>query len=143
MNLRRALVAPAVALLLVASLAACSAAPASPSGAPSAPSAPSTPPPVLALAGTTWSGTDSLGDDTTFMFHPTGSIGVAFGSNRYDDPLDTWTLNGTALAIDVYIDKTRGIAHYTATVAAGASALALSAAYQGSGTTFTLNLARK
>lgn len=58
------------------------------------------------LAGTTWGGTDSDGDDWVFELQSDGTVAVTFNGSRYDDVTDTWTLSGTTLDIHtVFVDS--------------------------------------
>jgi hypothetical protein len=54
------------------------------------------------LDDTSWAGTDSSSTDTTFTFHAGGSTAVSFNGNAYDDPADTWALEGSTLTITIY-----------------------------------------
>jgi len=69
------------------------------------------------LAGTSWSGTDSDGDATTFDFDADGTVGVTYNENSYDDPGDTWSLSGSTVTISVFINADTGTAVYTGDVA--------------------------
>lgn len=58
------------------------------------------------LAGTTWSGTDSDGDDWAFEFQGDGTVAVTFNGSRYDDASDTWAISGSTLEIHtVFVDS--------------------------------------
>jgi hypothetical protein len=65
------------------------------------------------LVDTSWSGTDSDGDATTFVFQGDGTVAVTYNDSSYDDPTDTWSIDGTAVTITVFLDDTRGNAIYT------------------------------
>jgi hypothetical protein len=57
------------------------------------------------LVGTTWSGTDSDGDDWGFEFQADGTVGLTFNGSSYDDDTDTWSVSGQTLAIHtVFVD---------------------------------------
>jgi hypothetical protein len=68
------------------------------------------------LVDTSWSGTDSVGDDTTFVFQSDGTVAVTYNDSSYDDPSDTWSVDGTAVTVTVFIDTDRGNAIYTGSV---------------------------
>ena len=68
------------------------------------------------LNDTDWAGTDSEGTDTTFTFHEGGSTAVSFSGNAYDDPGDTWELDGTTLTITIYNVEGVGDATYVGEV---------------------------
>jgi hypothetical protein len=120
---------PALALTAVLALTGCSllspSVPTNPSSAPTAET-----PSVTAdeLDDTSWAGTDSEGTDTTFTFHKGGSTAVSFSGNPYDDPGDTWALDGSTLTITIYNVEGVGDATYVGEVtdAAGPIDLALS-----------------
>jgi|GEM_PF-915384 hypothetical protein len=60
---------------------------------------------VEELVNTTWSGTDSDGDDWGFEFQSDGTVGLTFNGSSYDDDTDTWGLSGTTLRIHtVFVD---------------------------------------
>ena len=63
------------------------------------------------LVGTTWSGTDSDGDDWAFEFQQGGGVAVTFNDGQYDDDSDRWVVkNGT---IDIAIAFDTGVANLT------------------------------
>ena len=68
------------------------------------------------LNDTSWAGTDSEGTDTTFTFHTGGSTAVSFSGNEYDDPGDTWALDGNTLTITIYNVEGVGDATYVGEV---------------------------
>lgn len=48
------------------------------------------------LAGTTWSGTDSIGNQMTFTFNADGTIDFSdFNGGPYDTASDVWTVSGS------------------------------------------------
>ena len=108
---------PALGLLAAFVLAGCSLL------APQTPVEPTTPPvdeetvSVEDLNDTNWAGTDSEGTDTTFNFHEGGSTAVSFSGNEYDDPGDTWALDGNTLTITIYNVEGVGDATYVGDVA--------------------------
>ncbi len=65
------------------------------------------------LVDTSWSGTDSDGDATTFVFQSDGTVAVTYNDSSYDDPSDTWSVDGTAVTVTVFLDADRGNALYT------------------------------
>ena len=120
---------PVLGVLAAFTLAGCSLL------SPSQPTTPDTPdtPDVPAVSvedlnDTSWAGTDSEGTDTTFTFHEGGSTAVSFSGNEYDDPGDTWELDGTTLTITIYNVEGVGDATYVGDVTdpAGPIDLALS-----------------
>ncbi|MEO7896915.1 MAG: hypothetical protein ABIR65_06425 [Pseudolysinimonas sp.] len=68
------------------------------------------------LNDTSWAGTDSEGTDTTFTFHEGGSTAVSFSGNEYDDPGDTWALDGSTLTVTIYNVEGVGDATYVGEV---------------------------
>src|ERR1700712_778015 len=110
---------PVLGLAVAASLAGCSLL--SPSAAPSTGAQTQAPagPAVTAtdLADTTWTGTDSAKIPTTFTFHANGSTAVTFGDKDYDDPSDTWAVDGSVLTITIYNIQGEGDATYTGPLA--------------------------
>lgn len=108
---------PVLGVLAAFTLAGCSLL------SPSQPTTPDTPdtPDVPAVSvedlnDTSWAGTDSEGTDTTFTFHEGGSTAVSFSGNEYDDPGDTWELDGTTLTITIYNVEGVGDATYVGEV---------------------------
>src|SRR3954467_3076044 len=69
------------------------------------------------LADTTWTGVDSAKIPTTFVFHADGSTAVKFGSKSYDDPGDTWAIDGNVLTVKIYNIQNEGDATYSGTLA--------------------------
>lgn len=63
---------------------------------------------VIDPTGTTWTGTDSAGDATTFVLNADGSADVTYGANSFDEPTDTWSVTDGVLALDIHIDATAG-----------------------------------
>ncbi|GAA2174649.1 hypothetical protein GCM10009846_21410 [Agrococcus versicolor] len=54
------------------------------------------------LAGTTWSGTDSIGNEMTFTFADDGTIDFSdFNTQTYDVPTDTWSMDGSNVEITI------------------------------------------
>jgi len=110
---------PVAGILAAFALGGCSLL--SPAAAPV--TAPTTQAPVLPtvtadeFADTTWSGTDSGQIPTTFTLHKAGSTAVVFGSSPpYDDPADTWTLDGNTLTVTIHNITDEGDATYTGQV---------------------------
>ena len=50
---------------------------------------------------TTWAGTDSDGDDWEFTFQEDNTVALVLNDQPFDDPADTYSLNGTSLSITV------------------------------------------
>jgi hypothetical protein len=118
---RRRATIPVAGLLVAFALAGCSLLPAAVT-----PESPITQAPVVAtikaadLADTTWTGIDSAKIPTTFLFHADGSTAVKFGSKSYDDPGDTWAIDGNLLTVTIYNIQNEGDATYTGTLATAA-----------------------
>lgn len=53
------------------------------------------------LVGTTWSGTDSDGDDWTFEFQADGGLAFGYNDGEYDDDTDRWTVENGQIAIAI------------------------------------------
>jgi hypothetical protein len=53
------------------------------------------------LIDTTWSGTDSDGDDWVFEFQEDGTVAVDLNGSANDDDRDIWTVSGTEIVISV------------------------------------------
>ena len=98
-------------------------------------------PPGNALAGTTWSGVDSLDRETTFHFQPDGTVLVTYAGDTFDDELDVWKLTGTSVTIDIYQGDAAGTATYVGEL--GASNLVLDATTDASDEAFTLRLSEQ
>ncbi len=116
MNTLRKASLPALGLLAAFVLAGCSLL------SPQTPVVPTTDPePVPSITvedlnDTSWAGTDSEGTDTTFTFHTGGSTAVSFSGNAYDDPGDTWALDGSTLTVTIYNVEGVGDATYVGDV---------------------------
>src|SRR5262249_10575272 len=78
------------------------------SAAPSASPPPVTPRAPQSIEGSTWSGSDSDGDDYVFWFEPRSHLRYRSPTGTYDDPTDTWTQDGAK----VHIEMTGGYAVY-------------------------------
>ncbi len=89
---------------------------------------------------TTWVGTDSAGEATMFVLNDDHTVDVSFESVGYADPNDTWVVESGVLAVEVYIDETRGAARYTATWDPATATLAATATTTLSNETVTLTL---
>ena len=74
------------------------------------------------ITGTTWSGTDSLQRPTIFTFDADGTVDVTYFDDSFADELDTWKLEGTTIAVTVYVSEDAGSAVYTGDVELGTSA---------------------
>ncbi|MBX3116149.1 MAG: hypothetical protein KF808_02255 [Cryobacterium sp.] len=70
---------------------------------------------VIDPAGTTWIGRDSGGDDNSFTLNPDGTVSVAYGTNSYSYPGDTWYVRDGILRMEIYLDETNGLAEYVGT----------------------------
>jgi hypothetical protein len=134
---------PAIGLLAAIALTGCSLL---------SPSTPTQPDPVETtqapaftaddLNDTSWAGTDSEGTDTTFTFHAGGATAVSFSGNDYDDPGDTWALEGTTLTITIYNVDKKGDATYTGTVTDPAGPIDLSLSFSDVDETRTLTITK-
>jgi hypothetical protein len=117
MKILRTATLPAVGLLAAIALTGCSLL---------SPTTPTEPTPVETtqapsvtaadLNDTSWGGTDSEGTETTFTLHASGSTAVSFSGNEYDDPGDTWKLDGSTLTIVIRNVENVGDATYTGDV---------------------------
>lgn len=143
MTTTRTLTVPAIGLLAAITLAGCSLL------SPQAPAAPETPdtPDVPAVSvedlnDTDWAGTDSEGTETTFTFHEGGSTAVSFSGNQYDDPGDTWELDGTTLTITIYNVEGVGDATYVGEVTDAAGPIDLDLSFSEVTETRTLTITK-
>jgi hypothetical protein len=116
---------------------------------PTTPTTPETPdtPDVPAVSvedlnDTSWAGTDSEGTDTTFTFHEGGSTAVSFSGNEYDDPGDTWELDGSTLTITIYNVEGVGDATYVGEVTDAAGPIDLDLSFSDVTETRTLTIAQ-
>lgn len=96
MNIRRTLASAAAVALVLTALTACLGLPGLP-GLPGAGGGTT----QADLDGTAWGGTDSDGDVWGVVFQSDGTIGLTYNGNEYDDPTDTWVLDGSDLTISV------------------------------------------
>jgi hypothetical protein len=95
------------------------------------------------LADTTWSGTDSAQIPTTFTLHKTGSTAVTFGSSPpYDDPADTWTLDGNTLTVTINNITGEGDASYTGQVTSADGPIDLAVTFTLDATPRTLTVTK-
>ncbi|CAN5475510.1 hypothetical protein BH09ACT4_BH09ACT4_06260 [soil metagenome] len=134
---------PVLGLLAAFALAGCSLlTPATPTvtNAPETPAAPTVS--VTDFNDTDWAGTDSEGTDTTFTFHEGGSTAVSFSGNPYDDPGDTWAINGETLTITIYNVENVGDATYTGTVTNAAGPIDLALSFSDVSETRTLTITK-
>lgn len=70
----------------------------------------------IELAGTSWSGTDSVGDFTVFDFEDDGTVNVTYNEQQFDEATDTWELDGTSLTVVVFLNDDLGDVVYTGDV---------------------------
>lgn len=56
------------------------------------------------LAGTTWSGTDSDGDEWGLEFQPDGTVGLDYNGDTFDDATDVWAQAGDTVTIHIGFD---------------------------------------
>jgi hypothetical protein len=94
------------------------------------------------LDDSSWSGTDSKGYETSFILHAGGSVAVDFNGNSYDDPADTWALDGSMLTITIYNVEDVGIALYTGEVDDPAAPIDLDLSFSDVTETRTLTITR-
>ena len=92
------------------------------------------------VAGTTWSGTDSAGNTMTFTLNQDGSLDIADwnGGGPYDDPADTWSVNGGN--IELYVSNIEEIGGITYSGPAATGSMNLTGAADLGGSTYTLTL---
>lgn len=143
MNTLRKASVPTLGLLAAFVLAGCSLL------APSQPTTPETPvePDVPSISvedlnDTSWAGTDSEGTVTTFTFHEGGSTAVSFSANQYDDPADTWALDGNNLTITIYNVEGVGDATYSGEVSDAAGPIDLDVSFTDVAETRTLTISK-
>jgi hypothetical protein len=53
------------------------------------------------LVGTTWSGTDSDGDEWGIEFQANGGLAFSYNEGSYDDDTDRWTVENGQIAIAI------------------------------------------
>lgn len=112
MNMSRLIAVPALTAATVLALAGCFGTP-----TPTATTGGSTGGDTsIELAGTSWSGTDSVGDFTVFDFEDDGTVNVTYNDQQFDEATDTWELNGTALTVVVFLNDDLGDVVYTGDV---------------------------
>jgi hypothetical protein len=75
------------------------------------------------LIGTSWSGTDSDGDDWGILFQEDGTVGLTFGGSEYDDATDTWAVADETLTISIAF--TTGVATLVGPYTDGATSIDL------------------
>lgn len=134
---------PAIGLLAAIALTGCSLL--SPSTPVDPNPAPTTQAPSITaddLNDTSWSGTDSQGTVTTFTFHAGGSTAVSFSGNAYDDPGDTWELDGSTLTVTIYNVESVGDATYTGTVTDAAGPIDLNLSFSDVDETRTITITK-
>ncbi len=140
-RLARASVA-ALAILLLAGCATVKAPPPTPSATASAD-------PTQLIGGTidpvgtTWSGTDSAGDLSSFTLRPDHGVRVTYGTVSFDQQGDTWSVHDGVLQLHVYIDATNGYLDYTAAWSAASKTLAATATSTVSRRSVTVTLTEK
>lgn len=93
--------------------------------------------------GTTWSGTDSAGDLSTFTLKSDHGLKVGYGSHVFDQQGDTWSVTDGALALHVYIDAANGYLDYTSVWDAANKTLSATGTTTLSKRTVTVTLAQK
>lgn len=93
--------------------------------------------------GTSWSGTDSGGDLTSFTLHEDHTVAVGYGTEAFDEPGDTWTVVNGTLELHVFIDPANGMLDYTGRYDPAAEVIAATATTSLTAKTLTVTLARK
>jgi len=143
MNTLRTATLPALGLLAVLALSGCSLL------SPAEPEAPETPVAPVAPAisaedfnETTWTGIDSAEMDTAFLFNTDGSVDATFYGKTYEDPGDTWTVEGSTLTITIYNVSGRGDATYTGDVTDTAGPITLGLSFSDVDETRTLTITK-
>jgi hypothetical protein len=134
---------PALGLIAVFALSGCSLLPGQTPTTPQQTDTPDVPSVTVEdLNDTDWSGTDSEGTDTTFTFHEGGSTAVSFSGNPYDDPGDTWELDGSTLTITIYNVESVGDAIYVGEVTDPAGPIDLDLSFTDVDETRTLTITK-
>ena len=134
---------PVLGVLAAFTLAGCSLLSPSQPTTPDTPDTPDAPAvSVEDLNDTSWAGTDSEGTDTTFTFHEGGSTAVSFSGNEYDDPGDTWELDGTTLTVTIYNVEGVGDATYVGDVTDAAGPIDLDLSFTDVTETRTLTITK-
>ena len=134
---------PVLGVLAAFTLAGCSLLSPSQPTTPDTPDTPEVPAVTVEdLNDTSWAGTDSEGTDTTFTFHEGGSTAVSFSGNEYDDPGDTWELDGTTLTITIYNVEGVGDATYVGDVTDAAGPIDLDLSFTDVTETRTLTITK-
>jgi hypothetical protein len=134
---------PVLGVLAAFTLAGCSLLSPSQPTTPDAPDTPDVPAVTVEdLNDTSWAGTDSEGTDTTFTFHEGGSTAVSFSGNEYDDPGDTWELDGTTLTVTIYNVEGVGDATYVGDVTDAAGPIDLDLSFTDVTETRTLSITK-
>lgn len=134
---------PVLGVLAAFTLAGCSLLSPSQPTTPDSPDTPDVPAVTVEdLNDTSWAGTDSEGTDTTFTFHEGGSTAVSFSGNEYDDPGDTWELDGTTLTITIYNVEGVGDATYVGDVTDAAGPIDLDLSFTDVTETRTLSITK-
>ena len=134
---------PVLGVLAAFTLAGCSLLSPTQPTTPDAPETPDAPAVTVEdLNDTSWAGTDSEGTDTTFTFHEGGSTAVSFSGNEYDDPGDTWELDGTTLTVTIYNVEGVGDATYVGDVTDAAGPIDLDLSFTDVTETRTLSITK-
>jgi len=134
---------PALGLLAAFVLTGCSLLSPTQPTTPDEPTTPDAPAvSVEDLNDTSWAGTDSEATETTFTFHDGGSTAVSFSGNEYDDPGDTWELDGSTLTITIYNVEGVGDATYIGEVTDPAGPIDLDLSFTDVTDTRTLTITK-
>lgn len=88
------------------------------------------------LIGTSWTGTDSDGDEWGILFQEDGTVGLTFGGAEYDDSTDTWVVAEETLTISIAF--TTGVATMVGPYTDGATSIDLVGEQDDASWTLTL-----
>lgn len=117
-------VLPVVVVVTVLALAGCASPEMAPSPSPTPVDTSKWIGGVVDPAGTTWTGTDSAGDATTFLLDEDGSVDVTYGAGSFDEPTDSWSVTDGVLALDIHIDAANGRIEYSCSYDPAAQSIA-------------------
>lgn len=93
--------------------------------------------------GTTWTGTDSAGDLSSFVLRADHTVAVTYGTNSFAEPSDTWAVVAGVLDLHVFISPGNGELDYTGTYNPGTKTLAATAVTSRSAKTVIVDLTQK
>lgn len=93
--------------------------------------------------GTTWAGTDSGGDASSFTLQDDHTVAVTYTGHSFDDPADTWAVVDGTLQLHVFINHTDGTLDYTGQYDVASRTVVASATTSLTGKKITVSLAEK